>query len=54
MVPEKNLLIINRKPDNCQKYAPCLGILLKCWEKGGTAGSLIYVVLAWLDLAADR
>lgn len=33
MVPKKNLLIIKQKPNNCQKYAPCLGILRKSWEK---------------------
>jgi len=54
MVPKQNLLIIKQKPNNCQKYAPRLGILLKCWEKGGTSGSLIYVVSERLDLAAAR
>ena len=54
MVPKRNLLIIREKPNNCQKYAPSLGILVKYWEKGGTAGSLIYVILAWMDLAAAR
>ena len=54
MVPEKNLLIIKEKANNCQKYAPSLGILVKYWEKGGTSGSLIYVESAWLDLAAAR
>jgi hypothetical protein len=49
MVPEKTLLIIKEKPRIYCISALGLGIFSKCWEFGGTAGS-IYAVGAFLDL----
>jgi hypothetical protein len=49
MVPEKTLLIIKEKPRIYCVSALGLGIFSKCWEFGGTAGS-IYVGGVFLDL----
>ena len=49
MVPEKTLLIIKEKPGIYCISALGLGIFSKCWEFGGTAGS-IYAGGASLDL----
>ena len=49
MVPEKTLLIIKEKPRIYCVSALVLGLFSKCWEFGGTAGS-IYVGGAFLDL----